>query len=359
MGLLIGILKHLRLSEIAALVMGFLYVSGYYINSIFVRNLGIGHTELLRLEYINIGFAFILITLGFVFLPVGAFYLTYKVRRSSRLPHYQAGAIGNSLNTTLAIGFPLFLAFFATRYEWEFILSTPVLGLTTFKSVVMSCVALSVIGMIIIPYFERIMPWQVFLCRFLIEPVRYGILGVSLYLILHLFIQIPWMKLLISNGLYYFLADGIFVIGMTAAALWIRHIKKIQGSWLVYGLIGFGLVIFYFLLVTSYVFGVYTFIPSNRGGRLPLTQAYLEIAGHTKLFAGERIIGSMTLRGPVYIIEEDNNSLFVASEGMDKWLNGFVPIHVIRKDNVPYIYLERIENGFPRVTNYPASSTIK
>jgi hypothetical protein len=113
-----SIWQRLSLSEIAALSVGFLYVSGYFINSIFVRNLGIPDTELLRLEYIKTGFTFAL-TLGFVYLPISAFALTYKVRRSSGLPHLHTGAVGNSLNTSLFLAFPLFLAFFITRYEWE------------------------------------------------------------------------------------------------------------------------------------------------------------------------------------------------------------------------------------------------
>src|ERR1043166_1139771 len=112
-------LRRVSLSEIAAVGVGFLYVSGYFVNSMFVRNLGIFETELLRLEYIKIGFIFTLIALAIVLLPFGAFFLTYKVRGSSGLPHYHLGAIGNALNTTLCLGFPLFLAFFITRFEFE------------------------------------------------------------------------------------------------------------------------------------------------------------------------------------------------------------------------------------------------
>jgi hypothetical protein len=357
--------KHLRLSEITALIVGFLYVSGYYINSIFIRNLGIAPTELFRLEYINIGFAFTLITLGFVFLPVGSFYLTYRVRSSSDLPHFYIGLIGNSLNTALCIGFPLFLAFFATRYEWEFILSTPALGLHSFKSVVITIAALSLTGMIIVPFFERLVNWKASsklrmpIFRFVVEPIRFGIFIVCLYLIIRSVFQFPWMHSLVSSGIYYLLAGGLFVAGITAAAFWVRYIHNVQGSWPVYGLIGFGLAILYYLAVTSYVFGVYTFIPANRGGRLPLTQAYLEITGHDNLFAGERTIGNIMVRGPVFIIEENTDSLFIASEEMEKWLTGFVPIHVLRKQNVPYIYLERIVNGFPRVTSISQNEITK
>lgn len=60
-GGLFSIVRQVGLSEIVAVAVGFLYVSGYFVNSLFVRNLGIFETELLRLEYIKIGFIFTLI----------------------------------------------------------------------------------------------------------------------------------------------------------------------------------------------------------------------------------------------------------------------------------------------------------
>ncbi len=351
-----GVWQRLSLSETAALFVGFLYVSGYFINSIFVRNLGIPDTELLRLEYVKTGFTFAL-TLGFVYLPIGAFALTYKVRRSSGLPHLHAGAIGNSLNTTFFLAFPLFLAFFITRYEWEMGLTSPVFGLAKFKSAALTAVALSAIGTIIIPSFERIIdkraPARVrmSLFRFFVEPIRFGLLLASLYLILKSLAQIQWMSALVANGIYYFLVVVVFVTGLSAAALWVRLIHKIKGSWLVFSLIGFGIAVLYYLAITSYVFGVYIFIPSNRGGRLPLTRAFIEVTGHDTLFAEERVVGGVKVRGPVYIIDDHNDSLFVAAERMDRWLYEFVPIHAIRKESVPYVYMERIEDGFPRLIN--------
>lgn len=355
-----GVWQRLSLSEIAALFVGFLYVSGYFINSIFVRNLGIPDTELLRLEYVKTGFTFAL-TLGFVYLPIGAFALTYKVRRSSGLPHLHAGAIGNSLNTTFFLAFPLFLAFFITRYEWEMGLPVSVFGLTKFKSAALTAVALAAVGTIIVPSFERIIDkrtparLRMPLFRFLVEPIRFGLLLASLYLMLRSLAQVQWMSALAANGIYYFLVVVVFVTGLSAATLWVRLIHKINGSWLVFSLIGFGVAVLYYLAITSYVFGVYIFIPANRGGRLPLTRAYIEVTGHDTLFAEERVVGGVKVRGPVYIIEDHEDALFVASERMDRWLYEFVPVHSIRKEGVPYVYVERIEDGFPRVSNSAAA----
>src|SRR5579884_2967362 len=147
--------------EIAALIIGYLYVTGYYIDSVFIGNLGISHKELFRLEYIKIGFTFTLITLGLVFLPFGSFYLTYKVRRTSQLPHFHQGAIGNALNTTFALAFPLFLAFFATNYEWQLTLPVPLLGMKKFMAVALTSQFLLMTGMILVPSLERLVAARV------------------------------------------------------------------------------------------------------------------------------------------------------------------------------------------------------
>lgn len=345
----------LTIPQIAAIFVGLLYVSGYYINSIFLRNYGISDSPLLRLEYIKIGFVFTLITIGLVFLPLGAFLLTYKVRKSSNLPHYHIGAIGNSLNVILLLGVPLFLAFFATRYEWLLTLKPPVMRMHIFKNAMVIFLCISAFAVIVLPYLERVLTehtgerTHTVLYRFLVEPLRYGILFISIYLIYRCMAQIPWIGSLFSKGTYYILAALVFVVGMSCALWWIRRIEDIKGSFLVYPLISFGLAILYYMAIASYVFGFYSLIPCNRGGRLPMTEAYIEVRDHDGLFAKERVSSGIKLRGPAYIIEENSNSLFVASEEMNKWLDEFVPIHVIRKDNVPYILLNRIEDGFPRV----------
>lgn len=359
-------LKYISLSEIAALSVGFLYVTGYYINSIFVRNLGIVRAELLKLEYINIGFAFALITIGFTILPVGIFYFTYNVRRASGLPDYHAGAIGNSLNTTLLLTFPLLLALFVTKYEWDLELSRPVLGVTRFSAVAIVSILLWAIGTIFIPFFERLINKignerrRRVLFYLLVEPLRFGIFIISLLMILESLFQIPWFGSLLTKALYFLLAGAVFVVGITAAALWNKHIKRVRSKWLIYGLIGFGLSSLYYMAVTSYVFGVYNYVPYNRGGRLPLTQAFVKIAEDKKIgFTAEHSINGISAQGPVYIIEENEDSLYVASDKMDRWFDEFVPIHVIRKSEISYIRLERIENGFPRFNQNNQNTTNK
>src|SRR5712664_438618 len=121
-------------------------------------------------------------------------------------------------------------------------------------------------------------------------------------------LQIPWMRSLLSRGIYFLLAGFVFVAGMSAAVYWVRYIKTVRGFWPVYVMIGFWLCSRYYLAVTSYVFGIYNYIPSNRGGRLPVTRAYLQIVPEESVFTQQRVIGNMKLYGPVYIIEDHQDS---------------------------------------------------
>jgi hypothetical protein len=347
--------------EAAALIVGLLYFTGYYINSVFMRNYGIPESELFRLEYVKIGFVFWLITSGIVLLPFGSFFLTHKVRGSSGLPHFTVGWIGNSLNAIVMLGVPLALSFFATQYEWYFSLPHPILGFRIFNVAVAWGLSISSFGIICIPFIERLVFWftegrvRTWLFRLVIEPVRFGCLVLSLYLILGAAAQIPWLPIVFGRAGGYIAVSALFVGGMTAATYWIRHIQKIRGSAMVFVLIGFGVCFFFYLSIASYVFGVYPAIPANRGGMMPVTEAYVEASGHDSLFQREVSFQGLTLRGPIYILEQTSDRIYFASEDMDKWFQRFVPVHALGTSSLPYIRFERINDGFPRVPRSPQS----
>jgi len=360
--------KDLGVAEVIAVIVGLLYFTGYYINSVFQKNYGIPDAELLRLEYIKIGFVFWLITSAIVFLPVGAFMLTYRVRRESGLPHFWVGWLGNSLNTTVMLAVPLFLAFFGTRYEWYFPLNHALFGFHALNKAVGVALAVSSFAVIILPFLERVvrkyssgltMKWAF---RIFVEPVRFGCLFFSTYIIIGALKQIPWLPMVFGRSLSYLAVSIVFMAGLFAAIRWIRHIQHVRGSYLVYALILFGFSFFYYLAIASYVFGVYPSIPCNRGGRMPLTEAYFETAGHDNLFAGQKECGGYSLKGPAYIIDQTDDVIYFATHGMDRWFQDFVTIHSLRNEDVPYIKLERITDGFPRVIRqvaHPPESSVE
>lgn len=351
-----SILKKFGFAEGLALFVGMLYVTGYYIGSIFVRNYGIPETELFRLEYIKTGLVFWLLAGGTVLIPVGAFFLTYKVRRASGLPHFVLGLVGNALNTIVMLWVPLILSFFATQFEWEFALQKPILGFKTLNLAVGWGLAISVFSVIVVPMIERIVrgstngPLQTWIFRIVIEPIRFLCLGLSLYLILGATLQIPWLGDVFGRAGSFVSVSVIFVGGITAAFFWLHHIEDVRGSSVVLLLITFGFGFFYYLAITSYVFGVYPAIPENRGGKLPVTEAYLEAPGYQNMLPkGTRHLGDATLHGPVYILEQNGDAIYYAHESMDNWFTEFVPVNALSKDKVPFIRYERINDGYPRV----------
>lgn len=350
-----GIFKSLGVAECAALLVGLLYVTGYYVTSIFMQNYGIPESELFRLEYIKIGLVFWLLASGMVLIPFGAFFLTHKVRKTSGLPHFLLGWIGNSLNTTVMLWVPLVLSFFATRYEWYLPLTNPLFGCRTLNVSVACGLAISSFSVICLPFLERLAMWlttnrtQTCIFWLLIEPLRYLGLLLSLYLIVGSMMQIPWLASVFGRAGSFLTVSVLFIGGITAAIGWVHHIEKVRGSSMVLLLICFGLCFFYYLAITSYVFGVYPAIPANRGGRMPVTEAFLETRGHKSLFGQKRIVRGITLSGPVYILEQNNDTIYFAYEDMDRWFEKFVPVHALKRDTVPYIRYERIDDGFPRV----------
>lgn len=347
--------KSLGAAELAALVVGSLYVSGYYVNSIFLKNYGIPDAELIRLEYVKIGFVFWVLTMGISLLPLGSFYLTWKIRRASGLPHFYAGWIGNSMNAACALGISLLAAFLLTRFEWKYILPKPVLGFDTFNVAVGTALGVLAFGMIIVPVLERLIAkyatpralkvW--FYCC--IEPLRFGSLFFGLYVVAASSRQIPWLALVLGRSGGFIAVSLLLTIGLYAAVRWVSHIQKVKGSAMVFPLILFGLAALYYLAVTTYVYGPYPSIPENRGGRMPLTEAYFEIDGHDHLFADHRPLGTKVIHGPAYILEQTEDSIYFASDGMDRWFVDFIDVNCLRKEDVKYILLQRINDGFPRV----------
>lgn len=350
----VELIKQIGLVQAAALLVGLLYVTGYYINSMFLKNYGIPGLELLRLEYIKIGFVFWLIVCGLIFLPFGAFYLTSKIRSSSELPHYWLGLVGNSLNVIILLGVPVTLAFFATRFEWKYSFQEPLLGFNSFNHSVSFALALLAVLVIVLPAIERLLIKKiqgkalVWVYRLLIEPVRFGGLALAIYLIYRSVTEISWLPLVLGKSVSFFAAVLILGSGLLAAYYWVTFIRKTEGSLMVIPIVMIGVAFFFYLAVASYVYGVYPAIPCNRGGKLPLTQTYLQIKGYDGVFSSARQKGGLTLHGPVYVIEETEDVLYFASKDMGNWFENFVHINAVKKENIKYMVTERISDGFPR-----------
>jgi uncharacterized protein (DUF486 family) len=350
------LIKKFNIVQATGLIVGLLYVSGYYINSIFLKNYGINTPELFRLEYIKIGFVFWLIICGLIFLPFGAFYLTKRIRSSSNLPHFWVGLIGNTLNIIVMLGVPIALSFLATKFEWNYGFSDSILGFSAFNYAVSFALAVSVFLVVVLPAVERLVlrffgqKTVLWIFRIIIEPVRFGGFFLSAFIIYRSVSQVPWLPTVLGKSGAFVAVVLVLGSGLLAAYYWVSFIRKTEGSLMVLPLIFLGVAFFYYLAMASYVYGLYPAIPSNRGGKLPLTQAYLQVNGYDSIFTSKKKFGELVLHGPIYIIEETENKIYFANDDMDKWFEEFIQINVFNKDDVKFIQSERIDDGFPKTS---------
>lgn len=353
----VSLLHKATITEIGAFGIGSLYFIGYYIDSVFLGNLGILHAELARLEYIKIGFAFCLVVCGFIVIPVGSVFLTHKVRKTTGLPSQLAGTIGNALNTTIVLGQTLFFALFFTRYEWDLMLPKPLFGIGDVKGLIYLSIVTSAFGMAIVPVLERLLMMHVAastrlndLFRFIVDPLRFAMSAVSLITLYLALSPFAWVFSLLQSGFTFLLITIACAAAM--AAWWIKGVHRIRGSWPVYALIALGVCAVFYFLVTTYVLGVYTYLPINRGGRLPLTRSHIQFRKDTPPFQSQGVKVGTGVAGPFYVVEETSEELFVTAGSIDKWTSGFVGVIFIKKDDIVRRHISRIEDGYPRVVKH-------
>jgi hypothetical protein len=346
--------------QAAAAIVAYTYYSGYYVTTTFARNLGIRETELFRLEYIKIGCLYVMMAFAVLGIPLLVSTLSISVRGlDPSLPHARPAKVGNSLNGTIWLSYLFFLPMFATSEDFYQSLN-PSFG--PFKSFAATSVAALLIGTFatcVLPYLERRLhrklpdlnprgfAWSV------VEVIRYGALILAVTLIVRSLNELPWIPALFSKGKWFLLVGWLFAALLATAGRWTSYIKSAKGSAAVYPVILAGSVLFWFLSISTYSHGVYKFVSINRGGRLPVTEAFVRLKRPEPALTAIRGTGPANSYGPVYVIEETDDQLFVAADGMDKWLSDFVPIHILSKDDVEYIYVKRISDGFPR---YPRPS---
>lgn len=336
--------RKITVAEIVGASIALAFLTGYLVHSIFARNYGILVAELVRPDYVVIGLTFCLLTASIVFLPLGTIYLTYQVRRKSGLPHFWIGLIGNVANTILFIGWLIFVVVFVTRHEWELKLSYPVLGIHSCSVAIVVALLLSIVGMAGVPILERVLNAhasnKAIVFRVVVEPLRFGLLVTATALCCLTTRSFSWSSTLVTRGSSYLAVLVVTAAGVGTAYYWIRRVRAIRGTAPIYVLVGIGVMILYYVAVSSYVWGVFNFIPGNRGGRLPLTETTLEIE------TGDR----STSVGPVCIIEETDDTIYyVKQDSMREWLSDFVPVESVKKDKVLFRHMQRMLMGFPRV----------
>lgn len=300
------------------LITGLTYLSGYLINTIFLRSIGIESNALLRAQHIETGVVFIFHIFSWVLISK-----TPSLIRAIRgEKHFSK--IKTLLASVIIIIFILVLPLVAlfTKDDWSNDVS--IIFVTTTMKTVFIIYTLSVIfGIYGVRYFEdkkrpRVSNgFRVFL---LVITGFYGYI---------LCTEIPWLIKYIWSTIYYLIA--VVMLGFVFLVL-LRRLKSPQyteNPELKYKVIIFSLVfiipLFYMTLI-NYSKSIYTILPTNRGGKLPVTRAHITLESNTadllqKSFKEElvthlpvitKINEEYSIIDSLYVIEQNDDNIYVS-----------------------------------------------
>jgi hypothetical protein len=327
-------------AQVAAIAAGLLYVTGYYVNSVFVQNFGIVSSELVRLEYIKIGFMFWLLCVTVMFLPTVLGILTYRIRKKSGISWFWPGLCTNVLCASLFIGIPCILSIFATDVQWSALYKSEVLGQVEFRIVMFVSILFGALGVIVFPAIERrlypkpINSKQVLLQVLLVEAPRTTSAVASLVLAFDAFSGTAWPEHFLARVSSYLAVALTFSVLVIAAALWMRKVGYTSGSALLLPIFIAGGTVFYYLLVTSFVHGVYPLVPSNRGGKLPLSVSYLDLEKDDIAVGKKGTFEGREIWGPYVVVDDSKDYLYVSTRLFPNKKSDFPPTYRIRRDQI-------------------------
>jgi hypothetical protein len=337
-------------THVFALGAGYLYSVGYIINAIALRNYGVHQFEALKLQYVEVGLCFTILSLLLTTIPTWAVLAHFGVRKQSGLPLYRLGATGYLFNTCNLFFLLVFFPLFITGGDWDvrIPLGCP-FGGYLMNRVFMGYLTLAVSVLIFLPLVERLIvrkKWKVgLLYAGFVEPLRWGAVVMGLLFDRTLVCSLPWLKLLALRGSAYV---GTLWFTYIVSLVIVFYIRKVGGPGRspVLFVLGFvGVFVMFYVCVNAYVWSVLRFIPMNRGGKLPVVRSFL-ISSSPVLknlpIAGSPIDGAVRF-GPVYILEESDDYLYVASEGAGSWVREWVPIMAVKKDEVVFVVNERTD----------------
>lgn len=347
---------NLDATKIAFVVISFFYGTGYLIHAITLRNYGVYRLEVVKLQYIEVGVTFAVLTLLITVVPVGCYLAHFRIRKSSKLQHYYAGAIGYMINTYNLFLVIIFFALFITMKEWSsniIIINSLNIGARLYE--IFSCyLIISLFVLVFMPIIERIVTIRMANIRriywIFIEPIRFLAVGMAILFDVILIKSFPWIVNLVLRGLT-FLGSSLLLFSTIYAILYYMKILGDRKSIHLLATLGTtGIFIVLYMCINAYVFSVIRHIPINRGGKMPITKSYLVTDDNIlKNMPFENIIcADRIVLGPLYVLEETEDYLHLTKAGYGEWFQDWVQLYSVRKDAIKYIYNERILYGGPR-----------
>lgn len=328
--------KCVTLRDFAILFVTFSYVTGYLVHAIFVRTLGITNIPLINAEYIETGLVFIILSMTIIFTPLLLWYIITKTKEHFRFPKTGSKrSLISLLNFTMVL---LFFALFVTSDQWAKTAipnkSIPI-SLRVFFHVYIIVVFFGILFVGGLQRFKKSLTKQsmwnikeyknmIIICLdLLIEIVRWMLMVMTIAFDFLLVYQMRWIGNLLFDMRYYFMMLFLTTYMLYRAKRQINKLKdneKLRNRLL--ALTGVFSVIMIHLIIIAYSSGVYPFIPANRGGRLPVSNAIFTL---------------------------QNNSWKIYSDLLDnsQWTTGFtIPLRVIEQTDVGYFVIKPDENVF-------------
>lgn len=344
------------MKSIVIFILSYLYFAGYLIQATTLRNFGIYRLETLKFQYIEVGFTFTVLFLLITIVPVGCFLAHFRIRQRSGLLHYKIGAIGFLINTYNLFIIITFFSMFITWKEWSFIMfknDSNSLQILLYQ-VFLIYLAIALVVLILFPLLERIVMSKSKRSKLIyilfIEPFRFFAVILAIVFDLLLLYFFPWIGNLIVSGLTFFGSSLMLVTTIFVIIFYMRKLGDKRSLHILAAIGSTGVIVLLFICINAYVFSVIRYIPMNRGGKLPITRSYL--ISDKKVFNNIPIdkskIDEVTKLGPLYVIEETQDYLYVTNESDGSWYRDWASTFAIKKDIVQYIQNERIIKGGPR-----------
>lgn len=253
------------------LITGLTYLSGYLINTIFLRSIGIESNALLRAQHIETGVVFIFYTFSWV-LFFNTYSLIVAVRGKENASLLKA-VIATGVICIFIIVLPLISLF--TKDDWVKDVSIIFFTKTKTMRTVFIFYTVSVIfGIFCVRYFEdKKRPIKSNMFRVILVAIT----GYYCYI---LYAEILWLKYIVKIAIPYLTA-----VGMLGFIFWgllgkLKSPRYTENPNLKYKTIIFSLVfiipLFYMTLI-NYTKSIYQILPTNRGGKLPVTWAHITL----------------------------------------------------------------------------------
>jgi hypothetical protein len=343
--------KFALVGTMGSVLFGVIYVSGYLVNSLYVRSRGIAPLPLLKAQYIETGLVFIILTSVLVAIPAAIAWMAVHGRKKHGQRITPTVLIPMIVTTNFLL-VVLFWAIFVTESEWE--ARTALFGVTISVKAAfpmylgsMLLVLPSLVVLRLADFSQRVFlifpkldpnrenTLQSKPLNFFIQVLRLAALVITALFDLVLLRAIGWLPGFCAMGLYYFITV-LFLAGATLLVVYLTGIYGEAGHRATVWVIGIPLLLAtYYFCAIAYSYVVYNNIPVSRGGKLPTAKAVTETP-------------SASIPREMYLLEETEDTMYVLPTTVRNWFNSHDDVFAIPRSEIGPYRLVHLATGEPR-----------